>query len=240
MSEETNETLGHDEAMDITEVEATHSHAEHQTKRTYGSMSRSEFEAKLTEFFTKHQKSKLRFVPRIVNQFGDNAEEVLEHLHNRYVLGMPSSKGGGKKKGGKKKLAAGTGHGSGHGHDAHSDSHSHEIEGGEVKPKSKKKMIIIIVILVVVLGGGGAAAFMFKDKLFGGGHGAEHGTEHNAAAGHDEKAAHGAAEKAKEEPAKPAVDSASTGGADTTAAAVPAQPAAAGAEHGAGEHGGGH
>lgn len=229
MSEETNETLGNDEEMDITEIETSDSHVAHETKRTYESMSSIEFEARLTDFFSKHQKSKLRLVPKIVKSFEGNEEAVLEHLHNRYVLGVPSSKDDGKKKGGKKKLAAGTGHGSGD----HADSHAKEIEGGEAKPKSKKKMIIII-ILVIVLGGGGAAAFMFKDKLFGG-----HGADHGAAAGHDTKAVI-PAEKPKEEPAAPAVaDSAATKATDTTAAAA-TTPAAAGAEHGAGEHAGGH
>lgn len=227
MSEETNESLGHDEPMDITEIESSHIESAHESHRTYGSMSSTEFEARLTEFFKQHQKSKLRLVPRIVKQFAGNEEQVLDHLHKRYVLGMPSTKGGGKKKG-KKKIAAGGGHG---GHDHPGPDAINELESAEVKPKSKKKLIIII-ILAVVLVGGAVTVFLLKDKLFGG-----HGAEHGAAAGHeDAKAEHGAAEKPKEEAAPAIADSAATVPADTTQAA----PAAGTTEPAAAEQGAGH
>ncbi len=222
MSEETNETLSNDEAMDISETGTSDSSetTPEEIAKTHVAMSGSEFEAKLTDFFNKHQKSKLRLVPRIVKEFQGNEDTVLEHLHNKYILGVSPEKG--NKKTVQKKVASG---GQGHG-----DSHKKESET-ETKPKSKKKLVIIIVILVVVLGGGGAAAFLFKDKLFGGGHGAaagEHGE--TKAAEHGE---HGAAEKPKEEAVTPPATTESTAAA--TDSAKREQPAA-----GAEEHGGGH
>lgn len=235
MSDDTNDTLNNEESMEINEIENSIENEVIET-RTYGSMSSSEFEAKLIEFFTKHQKSKLRFVKRIVTEFAGNEQEVLEHLHNRFVLGEPSAKElrkkGGKKKGAVKAVAGG--------HDAHGAEAPKELEAGEAKPKSKKKMIIIIIIAVVVVGGG-VAAFLFKDKLFGGGHGAEHGVE----AGHDAKAAgHDAhaTEPAKDSAATTATDSAAMHATDTAAAATSTPAAGTTPEHGAAQHtqGGGH
>lgn len=233
MSDDTNDTLNNEESMEINEIENSIENEVIET-RTYSSMSSSEFEAKLIEFFTKHQKSKLRFVKRIVTEFAGNEQEVLEHLHNRFVLGEPSAKElrkkGGKKKGAAKAIAGG--------HDAHGAEAPKELEAGEAKPKSKKKMIIIIIIAVVVIGGG-VAAFLFKDKLFGGGHG--HGTEHGTDAGHDAKAAgHDAhaTEPAKDSSATTATDSAAIHATDSSAT----HAAGATPEHGTTQHtqGGGH
>lgn len=233
MSDETNDTLNNEESMEINEIESSIENEVIETK-TYSSMSSSEFEAKLTEFFTKHQKSKLRFVKRIVTEFAGHEQEVLEHLHNRFVLGEPSAKElrkkGGKKKGAAKAVASG--------HDAHGAEAPKELETGEAKPKSKKKMVIIIIILVVLLGGA-AAAFLFKDKLFGGGH----GTEHGAAAGHDAKA-----EGHDTHATEPAKDSTATTAADSTATPATSDSTATPAantttpQHGAEQHtqGGGH
>ena len=214
MSDETNDTLNNEEPMEINEIESSIEN-EIVEKKTYGSMSSSEFEAKLIAFFTKHQKAKLRFVKRIVTEFAGNEQEILEHLHNRFVLGEPSAKElrklGIKKKGPAKAVAGG------HGKEA-----TKEIEAGEAKPKSKKKLIIIIILVVVLLGGG-AAAFLLKDKLFGGGHGTEH-----AAEGHDAKkeTTEGTAEKPKEEITAPAATDSTaapvTDSAATTAAETPA------------------
>jgi hypothetical protein len=224
MSEETNETLDNNEEMEITEIETSgviethHSHA-------HVEMSSKEFEEKLTTFFTQHKKTKLNLIPRIVRELKGNEGEVLEHLHNKYVLGLSPSKT--KKKGGKKKIAAG-----GHGAAGHGETHGTEALDAPPKPKSKKKLIIII-ILVVVLGGGGAAAYLFKDKLFGG-----HGAEHGAPAGHGEAKAegghegHDAAAAPQEETATPVTDSAAAAG--TTDSAKTETPAA---EHAAGSEG---
>lgn len=213
MSDETNDTLNNDESMEINEIESSIENEVVETK-TYGSMSSSEFEAKLTAFFTKHQKSKLRFVKRIVTEFAGNEQEVLEHLHNRFVLGEPSAKQlrklGIKKKGATKAIDGA--------HSEKAPKNAKEAQAGEAKPKSKKKLIIII-ILVVVLAGGGAAAFLFKDKLFGGGHGTEHGAE-----GHDAKAETPKAdtEKPKEETKAPAVTDSTATTATDSAATTPA------------------
>jgi hypothetical protein len=229
MSDDTNDTLNNEESMEINEIESSIENEVIQTKK-YSSMSSSEFEAKLIEFFTKHQKSKLRFVKRIVTEFAGNEQEVLEHLHNRFVLGEPSSKElrkkGGKKKGGAKAVASG--------HDAHGAEAPKELEAGEAKPKSKKKMIIIIIIAVVVVGGG-AAVFLLKDKLFGGGHG--HGAEHGVEAGHD---AH-ATEPAKDTAATTAIDTTAAHATDSAATAT-TPTAGTTPEHGAEQHtqGGGH
>lgn len=227
MSEEINETLDNNESMEMSEVESTI-----EVSHTYTNMNSAEFEKALTDFFTKNKKTKLHLVPRIVNNFKGNESEVMAHLHNKYVLGITSS--GKSKKKGVKKISAGAGNGHDAGHDGGHGA-PEAIEAGEAKPKSKKKMVIIIIILVVVLGGGGAAAFMFKDKLFGGGHGAEHGA---AAGGHGEAKAegahdaHGAAEQPKEETAAVA-DSAAAPATDSakTEAAAPAEHAAGGEGH---------
>ncbi|MES2591809.1 MAG: hypothetical protein V4608_07990 [Bacteroidota bacterium] len=224
MSKKKHDNISNDENSDM---ETSHSNeAQHENNHTHVTMSSIEFETKLNEFFTKHKPSKLRHVAKIVSQFAGQEELVLEHLNNKYVLGIPTGKT--KKTAGQKSLG---GHDSGHGH-------GHDVvEETAAKPKSKKKLILIIsIVLVLVLAGVG---FMMKDKLFGGGHGkeAEHGAPaaHGAAAGHgDAKAAghdaHGAEAKPTEEvvtpPAAPADSAAAT--------AVPAEAAhteAAPAEH---------
>lgn len=190
MSEETNETLGNEEPFDITDLGESESHEtshQQEEKRSYGSMSSVQFEKELTDFFKKHQKSKLRFVARIVNEFQGHETEVLEHLHNKYVLKISPEK---KKKSVKDKAEANA---ITDGHSGHGETQTKATETGE-KPKKSKKWLIITIITIVVLGGGGAAAWMFKDKLFGGGHGTEHGAEHGAAGGHGATEGHGAAE----------------------------------------------
>lgn len=216
MSKKKHDNLGHDENSDM---ETSHNNeAQHETDHTHVTMSSIEFETKLNEFFTKHKPSKLRHVAKIVSKFKGQEEFVLEHLNNKYVLGIPTVKT--KKTAGHKSAE---GHDSGHGHA--------QIEETGAKPKSKKKLIIIIVVvLVVVLG---AVGFMMKDKLFGGGHSKE--AEHGAPAGHgDVKAAghdaHGAEAKPTEEAATPPAAPADSAAA-TTAPAEAAPTEAAPAEH---------
>lgn len=129
MSEETNEMQGNDTAMDS-----------------------AEFEARLTEFFTMHKESKMKFVPRIVEEFKGHESIVLEHLHNKYVLGIVAEKPGKK-------------------HRAKPEGHAPEASGNEAfqeeaKPKSRKKLIIISVAAVVLIALG-VTGFLMKDKLFG-------------------------------------------------------------------------
>lgn len=114
------------------------------------SMDSAEFEAKLTEFFSQHKESKLKLVPRIVEEFKGKEAQVLQHLHNKYVLGLvtekpvkaPKAKAEGKSADTAKAPASGD------------------------KPKSKKKLIIIIVVAVVVVALG-VVGFLFKDKILG-------------------------------------------------------------------------
>ncbi len=165
MIEETNDDIQENEAeMDHSEFE--HSEISEETDVTDviesspAPLNSTEFETKLKEFFTKHKVTKLKFVPKIVKTFSEHEHEVLEHLHNKYVLGIrtpPKPK--------KTRIPVEDG----------SNGHSKKIEGGHSKksdsseaapPKSKKKLVIIGII-VIVLGGLGGAAFMMKDKLMG-------------------------------------------------------------------------
>lgn len=123
MSEETNELQSNGAAMDS-----------------------AEFEARLTEIFTKHKESKLKLIPRIVKEFKGHEGIVLEHLHNKYELGIIPEKP--KKK------------------SSHKEQTPAESAEKEVKPKSKKKLILIISVSVVVIGLG-AAGFLLKDKILG-------------------------------------------------------------------------
>ncbi|MDP1746439.1 MAG: hypothetical protein Q8L90_12730 [Bacteroidota bacterium] len=210
MSEDKNDKQNDDEAMDITEFEISETiEVAIEMQSTHVRMDSSEFEAKLTEFFTKHKPSKLKLVSRIAFEFKGQEAFVLEHLNRKYVLGLAPEKV-------QKKVAHKA---AGHGHDAH-DEHPKNIEShSEEKPKSKKKLIMFIIIGVVVVGLG-VTGFMMKDKLMAmtgmGGHATEHGAEAGAA-GH-------AAEPKKEVAPKVevvdstktvAVDSASTVAADS-------------------------
>ena len=210
MSEDKNDKQNDDEAMDITEFEISETiEVAIEMQSTHVRMDSSEFEAKLTEFFTKHKPSKLKLVSRIAFEFKGQEAFVLEHLNRKYVLGLAPEKV-------QKKVAHKA---TGHGHDAH-EEHPKNIEShSDEKPKSKKKLIMFIIIGVVVVGLG-VTGFMMKDKLMAmtgmGGHATEHGAEAGAA-GH-------AAEPKKEVAPKVevvdstktvAVDSASTVAADS-------------------------
>lgn len=178
MSENTNDKQNDDEAMDITEFEISETiEIAIEVQNTHVRMDSSEFEAKLTAFFTKHKPSKLKLVSRIAFEFKGQEAFVLEHLNNKYVLGIVPEKP-------QKKIAHKT---AGHGHDGH-DEHPKNVESHTAeKPKSKKKLIMFIII-GVVLAGLGLTGFMMKDKLMAitglGGHGTEHGAEKAGAAGH--------------------------------------------------------
>lgn len=129
MSEESNELQSNDATMDS-----------------------AEFETRLTEFFRMHKESKLKFVPRIVEEFKGHESIVLEYLHNKYVLGIVAEKP--KKK-----------------HTVKSGSHASEAAESDVsadvtKPKSKKKLIIISAVAMVVIALG-VTGFLMKDKFFG-------------------------------------------------------------------------
>lgn len=210
MSEDTNDMISDDATMDNSEIENSGMIEDtNEQQHTHVIMSSEEFEAKLTDFFTKHKPSKLKLVSRIAFEFKGQEAFVLEHLNRKYVLGLAPEKV-------QKKVAHKA---AGHGHDAH-DEHPKNIEShSEEKPKSKKKLIMFIIIGVVVAGLG-VTGFMMKDKLMAmtgmGGHATEHGTEAGAA-GH-------AAEPKKEVAPKVevvdstktvAVDSASTVAADS-------------------------
>jgi hypothetical protein len=169
-------------------------------------MDSTEFEAKLTAFFTKHKESKLKLVPRIVEEFRGYEGIVLEHLHNKYVLGLVSEKP-------KKKHAAKS---EGHTPDAA------ENTTAEAKPKSKKKLFIIIGIAVVVIGLG-AAGFLMKDKFLG-----KSGEPAKTEAAPAETTP--AAEQPKQEqeasPAASATDSVPTASSASDSASAPADSAA--------------
>lgn len=203
MTEDTNDMIS-DDATDNSEFETSGTIEETKGKH-HPVMSSEEFEAKLTDFFTKHKSSKLKLVSRIAFEFKGQEAFVLEHLNRKYVLGLAPEKV-------QKKVAhAAAGHGHGHGHDEQPkniESHSDE------KPKSKKKLIIFIIIGVVVAGLG-VTGFMMKDKLMAmtgmGGHATEHGAEAGAAA-----AGHGAEVKHEVAPKAEAVDSTKTTAVDST------------------------
>ena len=145
-----------------------------QLSQTRTSMETAEFEEKLTAIFSKHKQSKLRLVSRIAFEFKGQEEIVLEHLHNKYVLGIVSEKptakinhnaeehtdtpknseAPAKEKSKKKNVAK-----------AEEPEHAEKPQLAE-KPKSKKKLIILIIIGVVVVALGGTG-FMMKDKIMG-------------------------------------------------------------------------
>lgn len=113
------------------------------------SYSKEDFEEQLVSFFTKHRKSKLKFVPEIVKNFSQNQAEVMDYLNYKYVRRVEaiinnSSAGG----------------------------FVRSAEGAvdnvvtEVKEKSKSKLGLIIGVVVVLLVLA-AAAYFFKDKLMG-------------------------------------------------------------------------
>ncbi len=152
MSKKKNELPEDDAAMDASEFEIIESiEVTIEKVDPYGTMESAEFEAKLIEFFTKFKKSKLRLVPRIVETFKGYEGIVLEHLQNKYVLGLTSQKS-------IKKTIANTGE--------HGDQPKNIKSSKEVKPKSKKTLVIVIII-VVILAGLGVAGFLMKDKIMG-------------------------------------------------------------------------
>ena len=135
-------------------------------------MDSAEFEAKLTEFFTKHKQSKLRLVSKIAFEFKGKENIVLEHLHNKYVLGAIPEKS-----------KANTGHKL----EQHADDiknieapakdkskkkHSTKSDESSEKPKSKKKLLVIIIIILVLVGIG-VTGFLMKDKIMGKTHASE-------------------------------------------------------------------
>lgn len=198
MSEDTHDVISDDAEMDNSEFESSGNHDTHQSQHVRPVMSSEEFEEKLTDFFTKHKKTKLKLVSRIAFEFKGQEAWVLEHLNNKYVLGLTAEKP-------QKKVA----HKSG---DHHEENPKH-IEGSETeKPKSKKKMVVLIIIGVVVAALGGTG-FMMKDKLMamvGMGHPAEHG------AAKAEGAAHAEPKKEVVAPKPIVVDSAQTTTIDST------------------------
>ena len=135
-------------------------------------MDSAEFEAKLTEFLTKHKPSKLRLASRIAFEFKGKEDIVFEHLHNKYVLKMIPEKS---------KIS--TVHKSEeHAHDTKNieaaakdkskkKNSTKSIESSE-KPKSKKKLIVIIIVVLVIVGLG-VTGFLMKDKLMGKTHASE-------------------------------------------------------------------
>ena len=151
-------------------------------KKTHTSMDSAEFEAILSEFFNKHKKSKIGLVSRIAFEFKGQEDLVLEHLHNKYVLGIVSEKGKGKiayqsegntetpknieapaaKEKSKKNKSNKA--------EDHSESDQNSIPSATAKPKSKKKLFIIVGVIVAVLG---VTGFLLKDKIMGKGKGHE-------------------------------------------------------------------
>ena len=119
-------------------------------------MESSEFEAKLNEFFTQHKESKMKLVPRIVEEFKGKESIVLEHLHNKYVLKIVAEK---PKKSAHKAEAA-------HSETSHPAAPSAEAKPNPIAIGSKKKLIIIIAVVVVVAGLG-VLGFLMKDKFLG-------------------------------------------------------------------------
>lgn len=165
MREDTNDLQSDDAAMNSSEFESSDMIEETQEHHhVHPIMSSEEFEAKLTDFFTKHKPTKLKFVSQIAFEFKGQEAFVLEHLHNKYVLGLVAEKP--QKKVAQKPVEQGE-------HKKNSEPVAAE------KPKSKKKLIVIIII-VVVLSGLGVTGFMMKDKLMamvGMGHETENGAE---------------------------------------------------------------
>ena len=174
MSEDTHDVISDDAAMNNSELESSAVHQTHESQPVRSVMSSEEFEEKLTDFFTKHKKTKLNLVSRIAFEFKGKEALVLEHLHNKYVLGFAAEKP-------QKKVTQQS--------EDHHEAQPKHIEVAETKkPKSKKKLIMVIII-VLVLAALGGTGFMMKDKLMamvGMGHPAEHGPEKAEGAGHEE------------------------------------------------------
>jgi|GEM_PF-5781343 len=155
MAENTNDLESDDAALDNKEFETSGMTEETiGTQITYPPMDSAKFEEILTDFFTKHKKSKLRLVSQIAFEFKGQENAVMQHLNNKYVLGITNAK--------PKKKAD---HNSAEHNSTEHVEHTKNIGSSEVeKPKSKKKLFIVIII-VVVLAGLGVAGFMMKDKL---------------------------------------------------------------------------
>jgi len=208
MSKKPNDNINDSSENDHSEFESSHGNENSNIVKNEISqkvkMDTSEFEAKLTEFFMNHKKSKLGLVSRIAFEFKGDEEVVLEHLHNKYVLGSGFSVKPEKKIKIKTeaKVAEET-----------SENISSLEEVKEVKPKSKKKVVKIIVILLILALLGGAG-FVFKDKILGmiGMGGKAHETEAPKA----ESAPTVIAAEKEAAAAEVVVDSAATAPADTT------------------------
>ncbi len=201
MSEDTNEFQSDDALMENSEFEVSEEiEVTIEMQRTHTPIESSEFEAKLTEFFTKHKPTKLRFVSRIAFEFKGQESFVMEHLHNKYVLGIAAEKPV------KHTAPKSTDHG-------HGEKPKNIEASDSVKPKSSKKLVIIVIV-VVVLGGLGVTGFLMKDKLMAmGGHKTEKAVE-NAKTEVESKAIDAPA-KSEVIPAAAANDSTKTAVSDT-------------------------
>lgn len=150
MSKDVNDFQSDDAAMDASEFEISETiEVTIETRNQYVTMDSAEFEAKLVEFFNRYKKSKLRLVPRIVEVFKGYEGIVLEHLQNKYVLGVVAQKP-------LKKAAISSGE--------HGNQPKNIKSSKEEKPKSKKTLVVVIII-VVILAGLGVTGFLMKDKI---------------------------------------------------------------------------
>lgn len=110
------------------------------------------FEETLRDFFTKHDKSKLKIVPKLVKNFTGQEQEVLSHLNKRYKTKIQTEH---KMSEHNKEVLS----------EKVNSSFESELEFTTSSKKKSKKKRVIIVLLGVVLVGGGVAAYLFKDKI---------------------------------------------------------------------------
>lgn len=125
--------------------------------------SNKDFEARLRAFFEQHKRSKLRFVPRIVEQFSDHEEEVMLHLHRKYRVPLPGEE---------KEIPKGEIHAAQRTMEPESGAEDTTFASGETEEheniaaakqkKKKSRKVILAAIIVILLAGAG---FFFKDKI---------------------------------------------------------------------------
>lgn len=111
------------------------------------------FEQQLVDFFNKNKPAKVKKARKIAETFFGREQEVMDHLHNKYVVhkAVPVQ----HKKGSNKihhEMATGI-----------EESSSEKVTfTNEAKPKKSRKMLVIAVVLILVAGLG--AFIMMKGK----------------------------------------------------------------------------
>ena len=121
---------------------------------TLSNVSQSDFEQQLIDFFNKNKPSKVKKAKQLAQTFKGKEQEVLEHLHNKYVHHQSTVI---KHKNVTNKV-----------HHEMPNGHEELTSGGETvsneaKPKKSKKMLVIVLVIILAVGGAGIF-FMMKGK----------------------------------------------------------------------------